>query len=489
MRHAQSSFLHKQLTVMAGLAMAAAVVSLPQNASANTSADATIINVATVAYKDSAGQGNWSALAASKVTVNKVAAAPSLYAAPSGAGPYSLPDCPGTADYSSGTTVTRVYALAANANGKDTYSLSIADGAGTANVSSIARTISTLTSSGAVDVNPASTRDLGGAIPIGFTAPNILRFPGGALTSNGFADGDLVLVQLTSGQQLFKISTSGVSNGVAPNNSYADATFHTDTAATVTGETLGTLTLEAVPNTTMFGQSIGGGNVAPAFGTDAPVIGVPVGEVVLVKVDISASTTIQAPLTTAKVGYTFSTGAPDKVCTVDHFQAPTLSIKKEARNVSTSGTFSATATGNPGQILEYQVTVTNSGSQASLVNVSDAVPAYTTLVTGATYGSGSGNIFAQITDNNTPTARTVSLTTTVNDETQPAGSNVGFGDASGTTATSLLHFFLGANSVGSTSTGGKLPYCSDGSALSAIGACATGNKITTLTILYQVKID
>ncbi len=65
-----------------------------------------------------------------------------------------------------------------------------------------------------------------------------------------------------------------------------------------------------------------------------------------------------------------------------------LQLLKEVRNFSRGGTFAATASGQPGEVLEYRIAYQNIGSQPIFnVVLSDPVPFFTTLVQNA-YGSG-----------------------------------------------------------------------------------------------------
>jgi uncharacterized repeat protein (TIGR01451 family) len=59
-------------------------------------------------------------------------------------------------------------------------------------------------------------------------------------------------------------------------------------------------------------------------------------------------------------------------------------IAKAVKNLTLSGSYGTTTTANPGNVLEYQLTVSNEGttSLASVV-VDDATPAYTTFVSAA----------------------------------------------------------------------------------------------------------
>ena len=67
---------------------------------------------------------------------------------------------------------------------------------------------------------------------------------------------------------------------------------------------------------------------------------------------------------------------------------------------------------------------------ATSVEVSDAVPVYTTLIAGSAYGTnGGGTIFAQVDDG----TNTVNVTTATDSETQPGGTTeTGFGETAGT---------------------------------------------------------
>lgn len=506
-----SSIPSRQCAILASLALAGvAAISLPGKAMANSSANATILNVVRVDYTDVSGSNSFAANASSSVTVNLVKAPLNVSGAPSGANGNPGLTCLPAIDTASGGSVSALYALTATANGQDTYKLSITYTPH--NVNNISVTYNTLTYTGASDAltpaNPSpATRVLGSAIPTRIVNATTLEFPGGALS--GFAVNDIAIVQTTAGKRAFLVTA--VSAGQAPVFSHVGNTAYTDaTGAYTQAEVKGTLTLGAYVNQTITLNStndttFGGGGIAPAFTTvgSEATLGMPVGEMILVKVSVQASTNSQ---TDGTVDYVLTTtdsanGNESKItCTASTFKAPTLSIKKEARNFSTSGSFAATATGNPGQILEYRITVTNSGGQASSVVVTDAVPSYTTLVThGGAYGSGGGTVtdmFAQISDG----SNTVTVTpSAVDSEIQPlaGGVKTGYGKAidSDTVitpavfdASSNLTFYLGNTS--SNGSGGLLPYCSNGIA-NTLAACtaASATWIDTLTIIYQVKID
>lgn len=495
--------MKQKQTLVAALAITAlAAIGSPGTAEANSTANATILNVVRVDYKDISGQNSFAANASTIVTVNLVKAALNPSAAPTGANGNPLLSCLPAFDTASGTTISALYALTASANGQDTYKLSIANTPKNVNNASVV--YSTLTKDGVVAAVAPGTRVLGSAIPTGVVSANTLQFPGGALA--GFEIDDIVIVQTAAGKKAFLVTA--VNPGAAPIFSHTGDVAYTDaTGAFTTPEVKGTLTLGAYADKTITLNStndttFGGGGTAPVFDNplSAATLGLPVGEMVLVKVSVAASTntlldgTVDYILTStdsALVNPSTSTIA----CSVGTFKAPTLSIKKEVRNFSTdpTGDFIATATGNPGQILEYRVTVTNTGGQAAQVTVADAVPSYTSLVTHAgSYGSGSGSgastdLIARVSDG----TNAVNLTLGAADsEIQPlaGGVETGFGKAADVTAGSPITFYLGDTST--NALGGKLPYCSNGTSPTA-AACTTAlaTWITSYTILYQVEID
>ena len=387
-------------------------------------------------------------------------------------------------------------------------------------VSNVSVVYNILKSDGTLDgltpANPSpATRTLGSAIPTRVVNANTLEFPGGAL--EGFAPNDIVVVQTVGGKKAYLVTS--VDAGNAPVFSHLGNVPQTDATGTfTTAEKKGTLVLGAYTNVTITlnttnDTTFGGAGAVPDFkgvtlAANAASLNVPVGQMILVKVSVTArNSTLN---TDGSVDYVLtakdsSNGSPSTIsCSVGTFKSSQLTIKKEVRNFSTSGAFAAGLTliadrPSPGQILEYKVTVANASGQAAQVVVSDVVPAYTTLVThSGAYGSGGGDItdkFAQILDG----ANTVNVTPSGSDsEAQPLAGGVitGFGKAididTVTTpavfdAGSALTFYLG--DIATNSTGGKLPYCSDGISTTAATCVGPAHWITSLTILYQVKID
>jgi uncharacterized repeat protein (TIGR01451 family) len=474
--------------LVAALAITAlAAIGAPQAAEANSTANTTILNVVRVDYKDVSGANNFAANASTKVTVNLVKAALNPSGAPTGANGNPALSCLNF-EAASTKTVQAIYAYTATANGQDSYSFSIANTP--TNVTGVSVSYDALDYTGAV-VAAAPSRVLGSAIPIGVVGANTLEFPGGALA--GFGLNDIVVVDVAGTKKAYLVT--GVNPGKAPNYSNLGDVAHSSTGSYSQAEEKGTLTLGAYANQTVTlntpnDTTFGGGNSAPTFDVTPPTLGVPVGEMVLVKMTVTASAT----LVDGSVSYTLTAtdGAnPSAITCSVPFKAPTLTIKKEARNVSSGGSFGATATGNPGQLLEYRVTVANAGGQAAQVTVADAVPAYTTLVTHGGYGDGAGtgvpgNVIAELSDG------TVTVVLTMDDtdsEPQPMGAiETGFGKATAVTTGAPITFYLGDSS--SSLLGGKLPYCSNGTSGSQATCNGPGERwITSFTILYQVKID
>ena len=116
-------------------------------------------------------------------------------------------------------------------------------------------------------------------------------------------------------------------------------------------------------------------------------------------------------------------------------------------------------TANPADKLEYLIVVQNSGTGAvNAVVATDAVPAYTTLFEGLTYGAGSGTVFALAERYNGAT-----WTSTANTLVQAGGStaNVAYGASTGTAAGSTMTFNIGQGSgagAGGSLNAGDIVY-------------------------------
>lgn len=456
-------------------------VSQPQEAAASTTANTKLLNVVTVSYKDASNNNTFSANASTQVTVNLVKAGLNAIAAPTGpTGPWGL-SCLPAVNTPSGGTITTLYAMVANANGSDTYNFGLSAASGTNTNGALATNVTShfqfLKYDGTADgAQDAGTHTFASGIGVGLATgtSDTLLFPGGSLDSNTFAPNKIVVVTYLDGKkQAFLVS--GVSGGSAATITGNNTGGAYSNLASTAGETQGQLKLAALPTTAIDGLNVGA-NAAPDFDTHAVDFSVPVAELALVQVSVTAS--VAQTNTDATVNFTLagSTQGPTPVtatvaCTDGTWVAPQLTISKLVRNVSKSGSFVGnlgTASADPNDTLEYQVTVTNTGGDANKVAVTDAVPAYTTLVAGSTYGTSAAtptgsSIFAQVTKNG-GTAINIDMGTSAVES-----ANVAAGDATSTAAKSPINFYLGTSA--STSAGG------------------TVKAGETFVIIYQVKVN
>lgn len=448
------------------LLVAFVAFAMPQMAQAAETADTTILNVVSVNYDDASGTNNFDATASSIVTF-KLVASPLVTSGP----PTAVPGeeggsgltCPDTSDPNqivSGNTFESLFALTAGANGDDLYGLAksesvngSSDGAWDFEIYTYDSGVPGFTS----EVTDPANRTLGSAIVTARTGGNILHFPGGALA--GFEDDDIAVIDGVA------YLVTAVNAGIAPGHDNAGGAAHSDVGGD-TAETQGSLTLAALPVTNI---SINGANVAvgsgtaPAF-TDA-IFGEVIGEMVLVKFNVTA--TADTAGTDANVVYTLTTtdfdGTTSAItCDVD-FEGVGLSIQKDVKNITDGTAFGATSSGDPTDVLEYRVTITNAGGDATSVVVTDTIPAYTTLLDNVY----AGTAFAQISDG----ANTVNITSSaVDSEVQPiAPVETGFGKNGGLAAGQTMTFYVGDTS---TNAGGGTVTSSD-----------------TYTIIYRVQID
>ena len=447
---------------------------LPQ-ANAAVTAGAVIENIATVDWEDSAAN-TYSAEDYTQVTVNLVAAAVSLTGRPTGANPGDTAAVPVAQTVLSGATATYLYAITANSNGSDVYNFRVPT----------TGLVSATNDGGSATVNwnlmaPNGTSTVGGADPATVTlgsaivavtpvAANVLSFPGGSLS--GFADGDIVVINGVD----YAIDVAGVSAGVAPDR------------GTTTAETLGTLTFVA---------NASGSNTAPNFVVDGIVAGDIAAEQQLFRVTVTATNSPASATATAvhdvlldTAAATNETNLADITTTFDPL--PTVSITKEVRNITANSAFGATGTGDPGDILEYRLTISNAGSTAEAVVVTDPVPTYTTLETflagtgypnplagppSTTLGDGSGaatNIFAHVSDS-AGAPVTVGLTVQNSDD---ESASVASGDTTGTVAGSTLSIYVGRDQA-PTNTGPTV-----GGDI----ADSTGTPADVFLIYYRVRI-
>jgi len=471
-----SSSLVRRRALLASLVLCAAtVIAAPQAeaAGAGSGAGGTILNTITVNYKDASGTTAYSASATSSVTINQVKAGLTLSGRPTNViGHYGTANAAPTGlTIDSGASTSYLIALTANANGGDTYNLGDTN-AGNVNMASQSVSWTTVANDGSTVItggNPATVA-LGASV-IQSNTPTTISIPGG---SNLVAK----IQTNTAGSKVLVVNgidyvVSSVVTGRPASNTNGGAAPYT-TVGTPTSEVLDVITLSPNPS---------GAGVTPTLGTNT-LIGTQVGEQILVKVTVTGvvggavNTPGTVPFTVTTSDSLGGNAVALTPAIVTTFNASNLQIKKSVRNCGSStvvavgfcGTvgWSATATGNPGDILEYKVEVINAGaSQAKAVSAQDAVPVYTTLVGfTAAYGDGGtsgSNTFASVNNGGAP----VNLTMAVDGDS----SSVASGDVAATTAGTPIHFYLGTGNSGTSATGGIV-----GSGL-------------TYTIYYRMKVN
>jgi uncharacterized repeat protein (TIGR01451 family) len=484
----------------AALALTAlAAAGAPETACASTTAGTTILNVVTVEYNDASNTNSFKAAFSTTVTVNLVKAGLSITTPPSDAAYAPAFSCANAGTYASGDTFSAVYALTATANGQDSYKLDIASSA--TNGSSSA-TYTFLKADGTPlggALGASSEKVLNSAIAVGTLGKDTLLFPGGSLkdeANGGLKQGDVVVVDYgaTKTAYLVKQVILGRAAGYDING---------DTASTGTGnktdEVRDQVQVEAWPNNTL---GIGDANKAPDFEVLAPAAGTVVGQMALVQIEVRGISSVKGADATVeyKLSATDSAGnniqyvgvGGSNTCPAGTFLATNLQILKQVRNLTKLGSWAATASSDPGEILEYLVTVTNNGGQANSATVMDTIPIYTKLVTYSdSYGTGSANettgFFAQLSDG----TNSVDLTMDANGEVarQPASPapTVGYGKAAGVGAGQALNFYLGQGS--DATKGGTVPSCSDSSKNTLALCVAPETWSRTYTIKYRVKVD
>lgn len=480
-------------TMVAALAIAALGLSAPkasEAAYAGTTADATLLNVVKVTYKDASNTQSFEATAKTTVTVNLVRSPLIASAPPSATDGNPAFNCPAPYSIDSGSSVSYLYALTSAANGDESYNFAMGAPVGSNVVTPPSVHWYILDGTGAAGAADPASRVLGAATPVGVKGSSTaadkatLLFPGGALA--GFENGDIVVVnQTTGGKKAYLV------DGAPVVGSAAGHTVGTSVNGLATGmvdipEVKGELKLKAFPALTISlnaaNDTVYGGTTTPDFSANAPVAGEPVGEMIVVKV--TATATVNVFGANGTVSYSLDTtdnqgnnptalpgATATPVCLAGNFQGVGLSITKAVRNatVAPAGPFVASSNGNPGEILEYQITVQNAKGKANAVRVTDAVPAYTSLVAGATYGAlGSAaatDIFAKA-DKNGGAAVNLTVQSSDNEDAAVVSGN---GTPGSVQAGQTLTFYVG---TGNTAAAG-----------------GTVDNASVYHIYYKVKID
>lgn len=351
-------------------ALALVVCAAPRKAeAAPTSAGATVYNKVTVTY----ASGSVSGLVTSssvKVTVTTLAAAPTVTIDSQ------------TASILSGATNLYTYTIKSNSNGTDTYTVS-------KDASSTDTNMFTANS----DSIASTGIPLWGGYAVGSGA-GYITVPGGSLALNPIADGKTV--RLTVGgtaDQTYTVASTSAGNAQSDGVSETLDTIYLNpvsgpaiTAGNVaTGTQVGEYT--TFTNTVTAGQvNIDPSNATITDGTHVTVI----------KVVTTATGTSGV--------ITYLTKSGDSNLATTTILAPKLGIVKKSRNF-TAGEAAFTTSGTtarPGEVVEYEITITNlhsaGGATIDSANVVDILPSYSTYVGNSTQIKYNAGSFSAIAD-------------------------------------------------------------------------------------------
>jgi uncharacterized repeat protein (TIGR01451 family) len=428
------------------------------------SAGNTIIrNTVTVNYKDNGGTAQAAVTSTIDLTVTTVAAAPTVL---------SFSPVSGTTD-GTGATQSFNVVIRTNSNGPGAITFGTADTCPGSNIAcGAAPTVPASIFLGSTVIDPTdpqigSSPTIAAGGPITFRIPNDGGVPTDGATTGG-ATGDSVVNALKNGDTVY-IYSGGVYYG-------------TFLVGTVTDNAVGAGTTAAystIQLTNNSGFPITLTNIAYGWEIlEAKTVQVTVTQGTVTDPTNPASwvTTITGDMGGQKGTGTVTTNA----------SAGKLAVQKYVRNVTvpvagggltlvnppinnTVTYYQTIVSGKPGDIMEYAVKITNTGTgNATAVIATDPVPTYSTLVSssaayGANNGGGATGTFAQVYSSRTGTTGSLKIDGT------PGLSNVGYGNSSGQTAGSTMNFYLGFGS-----------------------ANGTGGRLDTLEvdyIVYQIKID
>jgi hypothetical protein len=428
------------------------------------SAGNTIIrNTVTVNYKDNVGTAQTAVTSTIDITVTTVAAAPTVL---------SITPSPGSTD-AAGATQAYTVMIRTNSNGPGAITIGGADTCPGSNIA--CGTAPTVSGSpiflGSTVIDPSDPQittspviAIGGTIT--FKVPNDGGVPTASAVSGG-ATGDGVINALKSGDIVYI---------------YTGTTYYGPfTVGTVIDPAVGAGTTAApgsVPLTNSSGASITLTSIAYGWEIlEAKSVTVTVTQGAVTNPALAANwvTTVTATMGGLNGTNTVTTNA----------YAGQLTVQKYVRNVTAAvvgatpitlpaaiggATYYQTGvSGKPGDILEYAVKITDTGTgNATVVIATDPVPTYSTLVSssgvyGANNTGGLTGTFAQVYSSRTGTTGSLKIDNT------GGLANVGYGKASGQTAGSTMTFYLG---IGSTTAAG-----------------GTVNTAETDYFIYQTKID
>jgi len=352
-----SGLSHIAFTSIFVAALWIAAFPIKAQAALQGSAGNTIIrNTVTVSYNNAAGTAQTPITATVQITVNTVAAAPTVLA---------FNPSPGSTD---GTGATQTYAVTirTNSNGPGVISFATADGSFTNLGAGPAPSVPANIFLGSTIIDPSeskigSAQNIAAGASITFAVPNDGGVPGANATTGG-ATGDGAINGLVSGDTVY------IHNGTTYYGPF--------TVGTVTDPAPGAGTTAAPGSIVLTNSSGSAISFTPAYGwmiEEAKTVNVTVTQDTITDPTQPASwvTTV-----TATMGGLNGTGS---VTTNAH--SGRLTVIKEISTDGTTFTNTPAAGVNPGSTLYYRITVTNNGTgNATSVVLTDPQPTYTTYV-------------------------------------------------------------------------------------------------------------
>ncbi|NVN99366.1 MAG: hypothetical protein HXX17_08585 [Geobacteraceae bacterium] len=442
-------------TMLTALALSALLATGTERADAaplnQAAANATILNRITVTYKDTAN-ASYSQTASATVTVLLQKAALNVT---------TLSDLTVNAG---SAALYQYYSLTSTANGTDNYQITPTFSAASNlsaqtldyavyryNGTAMAATNTGTQITTATGTNTLSNVAIGSTIGIAWDGTSKISVPFGSL--NGITTNTLLMI---NGKGPFVVT--GTSTGTAPANPGAETTPATITIAAFAGLT--------------------GVSAGPALTTlsSSDIVGQTIAERVYLQVTVNGTITASGTGTgngtiidTIGTKDSAGTSPSTNLTNTTTFKGTQLTISKKVANCTSTGascgTYAATATALPGEILQYQVTVQNLGAgDASVVSIGDAIPNYTSMV-----AVGTTTLLAADTDN----FATINANNIQVGGTGTAGVGYGkltYGANPRSQAGNAFNFYLGTGSAvgtGGTLTGGGSVY----------------------TIIYRVKVN
>jgi hypothetical protein len=354
-----------KLASLAFIGFVASTVFVQGTAFATTAANTLITNQATVNYDDSNGNAQVAINASVNVTVNLVEAAPSL-------------SNPTDQTTFSGTAIDYTYTITTNANGPDTYNLSVTDNTPVAGITGNTLEIRDTAGGGGsviASVTLAATSVATAAGPIADGASLQIAVPndgaaGGGL--NGFTGGETIIVDQGGNNWLFSVvsvdndNASGTSQMTIQNNSGGPVSL---TVGMLIAEQQ-TFYLRETPTANVDGSTVT--NTLTATDGTNPATD-----------DTTTTVNIGPSLTVTKYVRNISNG------TNGGGNCITVNTGLGAGSVEYCD---GTASGEPGDTLEYVIEIVNGATagEATDVVISDPVPAFTTQTGNIALDPGTG---------------------------------------------------------------------------------------------------